>query len=47
MRMPKVEEVAGILACLRVIGAQKARSLDLAENTHEPNWLENTRGVPH
>jgi hypothetical protein len=31
-----VEEVAGILA-LRMIGAQKVRSLDLAGNTHEPN----------
>jgi len=45
--MPKVEEVAGILACLRVIGAQKVRSLDLAGNTLEPDWLESTRGVPH
>lgn len=48
VRLPKVEEVAGILGCLRVTGEAKDRLLDLARNAHEPNWLETSMpGVSH
>lgn len=39
-RLPKVKEVAAILGCLSIIGAERDRILELAEHAHEPNWLE-------
>ncbi|MEC3978545.1 helix-turn-helix domain-containing protein [Amycolatopsis sp. H20-H5] len=39
-RLPKVEDVSAILACLRVTGDEKQRLLDLARNAREPNWFE-------
>jgi transcriptional regulator with XRE-family HTH domain len=45
-RMPKIEEVAAVLACLRVVGTEKDGLLDLARNTHEPNWLEAPQELP-
>ncbi len=46
-RLPKVEELAGLLAYLRVVGEEKAWFIELARNAHEPDWLEqNQPGVP-
>lgn len=43
-RIPKLEDVAAILAKLDITGDQKDRILDLARHASEPNWL--TAGVP-
>lgn len=48
MRLPRVEDVASILACLRVTGAEKEQILDLARNAGESNWLTASMpGIPH
>ncbi|QWF79795.1 helix-turn-helix domain-containing protein [Amycolatopsis sp. CA-230715] len=39
-RVPKVKEVAAILGCLSIVGAERDRILELAEHAHEPDWLE-------
>jgi len=47
MRLPRVEDVASILACLRVTGPEKEQILDLARNAGEANWLEQSMpGLP-
>ena len=38
-RVPRIEEVATILAVLRVEPAERARLFDLARNANEPDWL--------
>lgn len=43
-RLPKLEDVAGILACLGVVGAERGRILEIARNATEHNWL--TAGTP-
>jgi transcriptional regulator with XRE-family HTH domain len=43
-RVPKLEDVAMILAALRTPPKERERIIDLARNLSEPNWL--TTGVP-
>lgn len=43
-RLPKIEDVAGILACLGVVGAERDRILEIANHATEHNWI--TAGTP-
>lgn len=43
-RQPKIEDVAGILACLGVVGSERDRILDIAKHVSEHNWV--TAGTP-
>lgn len=47
-RVPGVENVAMLLAALRVTPAERERILDIARNTREPSWLTvGPTGIPH
>lgn len=39
LRVPKLEDVASILACIGVTGTERERILELARHAAEPNWL--------
>ncbi|MBB5155607.1 transcriptional regulator with XRE-family HTH domain [Saccharopolyspora phatthalungensis] len=46
-RVPNVEQVAMILAAIRVSADERERILDLARNVDEPNWLTvGMNGIP-
>jgi transcriptional regulator with XRE-family HTH domain len=41
-RVPKIEQVALLLGCLRVDAEERNQLFELARTAHEPNWLERT-----